>query len=151
MPDSSGPRTSEPFGPQPAARGQLSLSVVEAGVGIVLVFAVAATFGLALPDPGVREAQLDSYAADTARVLASESPRHGGSTRLAEVSRSRSGFRRERAALRRRVDRILPANLLYRVVTPHGAVGYPVPDNVPVGESTVATVGGEVTIRVWYA
>lgn len=141
----------DPHGTRPATRGQLSLSAIEVGIGIVLVFAVAATFGLALPDPGVRDAQLDAYAADTAQVLASEPPRHGGSTRLAEVSRSHDGFRRERAALRRRVDRILPANLLFRVVTPHGTVGYSVPDGVPVGESTIATVGGEVTVRVWYA
>jgi len=30
------------------------------------------------------------------------------------------------------------------------AVGYPVPAGVPVGERTVATGYGRVTIRVWY-
>lgn len=139
MPDSRDPR------------GQLSLPAVEAAVGILLVFAVAATFGLALPDPGVRQAQLDAYAGDAAAVLTAEPPRHGGATRLTEVGRSESAFRRERDALHRRVERILPDNLLFRVETPHGAVGYPEPRGVPVGVATVPTAGGEFTVRVWYA
>jgi hypothetical protein len=132
-------------------RGQLSLSVVEAGVGILVVVAVLATFGLSLPETGAREAQLDTYAADATTVLASEPPRHGGATRLAEVGRSRAAFERERAALERRVDRVLPANLLFRLTTPHGAVGYPVPDRVVVGRASVPTVQGDATLRVWYA
>lgn len=133
-----------------ADRGQLSLSVIEAGVGIVLVFAVTATFGLGLPDPGVQEAQLDRYAEDAGEVLANEPPRHGTTTRLAEVAASPARFEREREALDRRVDRILPDNLLFHVETPHGTVGYPRPDGVPVGESVVPTTNGAVRIRVWY-
>ncbi|WP_101295612.1 DUF7262 family protein [Halegenticoccus soli] len=132
-------------------RGQLSLSAVEAGVGVVFVLAVAAGFALGLPDAGAREAQLDSYAADAATVLAQEPPRHGGATRLAEVSRSEASFERERDALDRRVDRILPDNLMFRVRTPHGAVGYRRPTGVPVGHATVTTLHGDVTIWVWYA
>lgn len=132
-------------------RGQLSLSVIEAGIGILLVFAVAATFGLALPDPGVQEAQLDQYAEDAGDVLANEPPRHGATTRLAEVAASPARFERERAALDRRVDRILPDNLLFEVETPYGTVGYPRPDRVPIGEAVVPTTNGPVYIRVWYA
>jgi hypothetical protein len=40
---------------------------------------------------------------------------------------------------------------MYRVETPHGAVGYRQPAGVAVGERTVATVNSRVTIRVWYA
>lgn len=132
-------------------RGQLSLSLVEAAVGVVLLLAVASgfAFGVATPDASV--SQLDTYADDAATVLATEPPRHSGTTRLAEVARSEAAFERERAALDRRVDRILPANLLYRVETPHGAVGFPVPAGASVGERTVATGYGRVTIRVWYA
>lgn len=132
-------------------RGQLSLSAIEAGIGILLVFAVAATFGLGLPDPGVREAQLDRYAEDAGEVLANEPPRHGATTRLSEVAASPARFERERDALNRRVDRILPDNLLFEVETPHGTVGYPRPDRVPIGEAVVPTTDGAVHIRVWYA
>ena len=131
-------------------RGQLSLSLVEAAVGTVLVLAVASGFAFGVATPDGSAAQLETYADDTATVLADESPRHGGTTRLDEVARSQASFERERAALDRRVDRILPDNLLYRVETPHGAVGYPVPAGAPVGERTVATGYGRVTIRVWY-
>lgn len=132
-------------------RGQLPLSLVEGAVGVVLVLAVASGFALGVTAPGGSAAQLDTYADDAATVLATEPPRHGGTTRLTEVARSEAGFERERTALDRRMDRILPDNLMYRVRTPYGAVGYPVPAGVPVGERTVATGYGRVTIRVWYA
>jgi hypothetical protein len=84
-------------------------------------------------------------------VLANEAPRHRDATRLAEVAASKRAFDRERDALDRRVDRILPDNLMYRVETPHGAVGYRKPATATVGKATVTTVNGDVTIRVWYA
>ncbi|WP_254546220.1 DUF7262 family protein [Halomarina pelagica] len=133
------------------ARGQLSLSVVEAGVGAVLVLVVTMGFVLGVPTADTREAQLDAYASDAATVLANEPPRHRGTTRLAEVARSPDAFDRERAALGRRVERLLPDNLMYRVETPHGAVGYRKPAGVAVGAARVTTAHGDVTIRVWYA
>ncbi|MFC4358647.1 hypothetical protein ACFO0N_11920 [Halobium salinum] len=132
-------------------RAQLSLSVVEAGVGVVFVLAVAAGFGLGVPTANTQEAQLDAYAEDTATVLSREPPRHAGATRLSEVARSERAFERERDALERRVDRILTDNLLFRVSTPHGAVGFRRPVGVPTGEATVTTLHGDVTVRVWYA
>lgn len=131
-------------------RAQLSLPVVEAAVGVVFLLAVAASFGLALPAPATGEAQLDAYADDAATVLAEEPPRHGGDTRLAEVSRSPAAFDRERAALRDRVRRILGDNLLFRIRTPHGAVGFDRPNGVATGRASVATPGGEVVLWVWY-
>ncbi|PSP55341.1 hypothetical protein BRC82_06215 [Halobacteriales archaeon QS_1_67_19] len=134
-----------------AGRGQLSLSVVEAGVGVVLVLAVAIGFALGVSPPDDRAAQLELYAEDAATVLAGESPRHGGTTRLAEVARSPDAFDRERDALRRRVARILPDNLMFRVETPHGSVGFRKPAGVAVGTATVSTANGDVTVWVWYA
>lgn len=131
-------------------RAQLSLPAVEAGVGVLLVLAVVATFALPVADADTTEAQLDTYASDAATVLAGEPPRHAGATRLSEVARSEAAFERESDALERRIERILPDNLLYRVETPHGAVGYRVPAGVSVGVATVPTGYGEVTIRVWY-
>ena len=78
------------------------------------------------------------------------SPRHAGETRLSEVTRSADAFDRERDALTTRVDRILAENLMYRVETPHGAVGYERPAGAPTGHATVPTPHGEVTIWVWY-
>lgn len=132
-------------------RGQLSLSVVEAGIGAVLILAVAMGFALGVSPPDDRAAQLDLYAEDAATVLAGEPPRHGGATRLAEVVRSPDAFDRERAALQRRVERILPDNLLFRVQTPRGSVGFRKPAGVAVGSATVTTAHGDVTIWVWYA
>lgn len=132
-------------------RGQLSLSLVEAGVGVVFVLTVALGFALGVPQPDTREPQLDVYAEDAATVLSGQAPRHRGTTRLAEVLASEASFERERAALDRRVERILPDNLMYRVETPHGAVGFEKPAGLPVGRATVTTVNGDVTIWVWYA
>lgn len=131
-------------------RGQLSLSVVEAGVGVLFVLAVTMGFALGVPSADTETPQLNAYAEDAATVLASEPPRHGGETRLAEVTRSPAAFRREGAALERRVDRLLGENLMYRIETPHGAVGYRRPANAPTGHATQPTAGGEVTIWVWY-
>ncbi|WP_276259375.1 DUF7262 family protein [Haloglomus litoreum] len=134
-----------------ADRGQLSLPVVEAAVGVTLILAVAASLAAGVPAADTRTPQLEAYADDAATVLAGEPPRHQGATRLAEVTRSPEAFERERAALERRVDRILPDNLLYRVETPHGAVGFQRPAGVPVGRATVTSLNGPVTVEVWYA
>lgn len=131
-------------------RGQLSLSVVEAGIGVVLILAVAMSFALGTPAPDERTAQLDRYAEDTMAVLADEPPRHADSTRLSEIVRSSAAFDRESTELERRVERILPENLMFQVETQHGSVGYPRPGTVETGTATATTVGGEIVLRVWY-
>lgn len=145
-----GDRRPRRVGGSHADRAQLSLPAVEVAAGVLLVFGVLTAFALGAPAADTREPQLDAYARDAATVLAGEPPRHQGSTRLAEVVRSAESFERERAALDRRVDRILPDNVLYRVETPHGAVGYPKPAGVAVGSATVTTEHGDVTIYLWY-
>jgi hypothetical protein len=132
-------------------RGQLPVTAVEAGLGLLLLLGVSFTFVLGVPGAGTGETQLDAYASDAATLLANEPPRHAEQTRLGEVVGSEAAFRREKGALERRVERILPANVLFRVETEHGTVGHPVPDNVPTGTATVTTTGGDLTIRVWYA
>ena len=133
-------------------RGQVSLTVIETGVGLVLLLAVVFTFALGMPGGETEQTQqqLDIYATDTATLLANESPRHRDQTRLAEVAASARAFDREREELQRRVERILPQNVLFRVETAHGTVGHPLPDGVPTGEATVVTTNGAVTVRVWY-
>ena len=134
-------------------RGQASITAVEAALGILLLLSVTFGFALGVPDeePAEAQAQLDTYAADAATLLANEGPRHSDQTRLSEVTASPAAFEREKEALERRLDRILPANLLLQVETPYGAVGYPIPDRSKTGAATVLTTNGEVTLRVWYA
>lgn len=132
-------------------RGQAPLTAVEAALGVLLLASVAFVFVLGLPASPADETQLELYASDAATVLSSEGPRHADQTRLAELAASRESFERERGALERRLDRLLPANVLYRVETRHGSVGYPLPADVRTGTATVSTVNGDVTVRVWYA
>jgi len=134
-------------------RGQASITVVEAGIGVLLVTAVTLGFALGVPDGenARTQAQLDTYAADAATLLGNEPPRHADQTRLAEVTASQDAFDRERDALERRVDRILPANVLFQVETRYGSVGHPLPSGVQIGQATVLTTNGEVQLRVWYA
>lgn len=132
-------------------RGQLSLTAVEAAVGVVFVLGVAATFVAAPAGSGSGGAQLDTYAADAATVLANEPPHHGDDSRLAEVCASPAAFDRERDALRRRTERVLPANLLFRLRTPHGTVGFRPPTGVRTGWAVAPLPECRVIIRVWYA
>jgi len=132
-------------------RAQLSTPVAEAGVAVLLIAGVASVFVLGVPAPADGAAQLDAYAEDAGTVLAGEPPRHQDATRLSEVARSPESFDRESDALDRRLDRLLPDNLLYRVETDHGAVGYKRPAGVSYGATTVTTQHGDVRIRVWYA
>lgn len=130
-------------------RGQLSLSLVEAGVGVLVVFAVAATFVVGVPDPHAERAHLDRYASDAGVVLASDTA--GAEVSLADALRSDDAFAARRDALERRAADLLPANVLYRVATPRGSFGHPAPPDRTVGTARLATRHGPVTIRVWYA
>lgn len=130
-----------------------SITTIEAAVGVVLIVGVALLFVLSAPgsDAGHTQSQLDAYASDATTLLAGEQPRHADQTRLAEATASQAAFEREQAALERRIEQILPSNVLYRLETEYGAVGHPMPDDVRTGTATVSTVNGAVTLRVWYA
>lgn len=131
-------------------RAQLPLPAVEGALAVLLVLGVVAGFALGVAQPNETQ-QLDAYAEDAATILSQEPPRHRGGTRLAEVTRSADAFERERDALDRRVGRILPDNVMFRVETPHGRVGHRKPARVATGVATVTTRNGDLTIRVWYA
>lgn len=132
-------------------RGQASLTAVEAGIGVLVLLGVIFTFSLGAQEPDAGRAQLDAYADDAATLLAADQPQHGGATRLSEVVSSKDTFEREKETLVRRIDRILPENLMFRIETPYGTVGHPLPDDVPTGVATTTTRHGPVTLRVWYA
>ncbi|QLH84951.1 hypothetical protein HZS54_08695 [Halosimplex pelagicum] len=126
------------------------MPAVEGALAVLLVLGVVAGFALSVPQPDETQ-QLDAYAEDAATILSQEPPRHRGGTRLAEVTRSAETFERERDALDRRVERILPDNVMFRVETPYGRVGHRKPSRVATGAATVTTRHGDLTIRVWYA
>lgn len=131
-------------------RAQLSLSAVEMAVGVLFVLGVAGGFAVGLPDPGGREAQLNGYARDAATLLADEPPMGDGETRLSAAAGSPAGFERERVALAERLETLLPDSVAFRLRTPQGAVGYPLPSADPVGRTTVSTLRGDVSLWVWY-
>ena len=134
-------------------RGQATITAIEAGIGILLVLALSITFALGVPggeDPAT-QAQLEAYAEDTATILTQEQPRHADQSRLAEVTASEAAFEREAPALMRRIEEILPDNVLFRLDTPYGTIGHPLPDNVRTGTTTIATAEQPLTLNVWYA
>lgn len=133
-------------------RGQATVTAIEAGIGVLLLLALSVTFVLGPPggDDPAAQAQLDAYAEDTTTILASEQPRHGDRTRLSEVTASASAFEREADALERRIEAILPENVLFRLDTEYGSVGHPLPANVQTGTATLPTTNGPITLQVWY-
>ena len=131
-------------------RAQASITAVEAALGVLLLFGVTVTFALGTPAPSSEQTQLDAYARDAVTVLATDQPRHSGATRLAELTASFSSFEREKGAMERRLDRLLPDNVMFRLETAHGTVGYRLPDGVTTGVATTSTPTGTVTLRVWY-
>ena len=139
-------------------RAQLSLSLVEATVGVLFVLGVTAAFSFGPTVAPAREAQLDAYADDTLTVLAGDAPARAtagdatarGDSRLVAASRSPAAFERERLALRERTATLLPPNVAFRLDTPRGSVGFERPPDAPTGEASVVTTRGRVTLRVWY-
>ncbi|MEF8856015.1 MAG: hypothetical protein V5A16_01195 [Haloplanus sp.] len=131
-------------------RGQLSLSVVEAAIGVILVLGVAAGFAVGATGPTSSTPHLDTLARDTATVLGSEPTDSGQESRLSALARSERSFDRVRTPTRRRIAALLPDDVVFHVRTPRGSFGYPHPPTAPVGSVTVPTRHGPVTIRVWY-
>jgi hypothetical protein len=136
-----------------STRAQASITVVEAAIGVLLVLSMTFVFSLGVSDGTGQQtqAQLDAYAQDGAALLSNEPPRHRDQTRLAEMAESETTFEREQDELERRVERILPPNLMFRVETEYGTVGDRLPAGTQTGEATVLTTNGDVTLRVWYA
>lgn len=133
------------------ARAQASLTAVEAAIGVLLLLSVTFTFALGVHQPQPDRAQLDAYASDSLTMLATDQPEHGETTRLAEVVSSIDSFEREKETLVRRLERILPDNVMFRVETRYGTAGHPLPSGVETGVASTTTGHGTVTLRVWYA
>lgn len=131
-------------------RGQLSMPLVEAVVGALVILAVAGGFVVAGDGDGraARTAQLDREAADALWLLAEEP--FAENRTLAGVLAAEERFARNRSAVRARLVALLPDGAFFRLETPHGAVGQPAVDGVPAGEAARTTRHGRVRLRVWY-
>lgn len=133
-----------------STRGQLSLSVVEAVVGLVVVLAAATTFVVGLPETGAEDTELTVLAADGLTVLESTPPEDDGTSRLAALAEDQSNFVRERTLTAEQLRALYPRHARYRLETPHGVVGEPLPPRGPVGRAQRQTTGGRVTLWVWF-
>lgn len=133
-----------------SGRAQVSLPVVEAVVGALLILAVAGGFVVVGDGDGraARTAQLDREAADALSLLAVEP--FGENRTLDGVLSSESTFGRNRSAVESRLTALFPDGAFFRLETPRGTVGPPRVDGVPAGRSSVVTRYGEVRLWVWY-
>ncbi len=120
--------------------------MMEVAIGVLVVFAVLSGLVLGVPTPEFRETQLDAYAQDTATLLEDPSTQY----RPSELTTSPSAFERRAPILGDRLEELLPENLMARIETPHGAIGYRSPTDAPVGRTTIPTPNGSVQILVWY-
>jgi len=120
------------------ARAQLSVPLLEAALGILLLLSVAGAFAVGVPDPGAREARLDGYAADGLETLRDGDP-------------SLDAFvRGETTGIETRLERLTPPGARYRLESDTQSVGAPVPAGVPRGRASTATANGTATLWVWY-
>lgn len=129
-------------------RAQLSLTLVEAAIGAVLVLSVAAlvVFAAGGSGPSGEHARLDRYATDLGQVLVDPS---GGAPTLKTLVGSARSFDRVETAIRREAAATLPSGVFYRIETRYGSLGHPVPATEIVGTTTIQTVNGTVRIWVW--
>ncbi|MFB6123066.1 MAG: hypothetical protein ABEJ78_06380 [Haloferacaceae archaeon] len=132
------------------ARGQLSLSVFEAGIGVLLILGVAAGFGLGLAPPPTDSQQLDRYADDAATTLGASPATAGNVTLVVALARTPASFARERAFARARLATLVPTTVRVHVRTPVGSFGPAPPPTVAVGRETVPTRYGPVVVEAWY-
>lgn len=129
-----------------SSRAQLSLSVLEVAIGVLVVFAVLSGIILGVPTPEHRGTQLDTYARDTAILLEDPAAPH----RPSALTASPSAFEQGQKALRARLEGLLSENLMARIESPHGTIGYRAPPDAPIGRATIPTPNGSVQILVWY-
>jgi hypothetical protein len=131
-------------------RAQVSLSVVEGVVGLLVVVAASTTFLVGIPAAGTDEAELTNLATDGLTVLDATPPTGDGASRLTALVRERASFVRERDETDAQLRAVYPPGVRYRLETPYGAVGDPLPPERVVGRAQRHTAGGSVTLRVWF-
>ncbi len=119
-------------------RGRISFSVIEAGIGVLLIISVLSLTTIAPPGETTETAQLEVYASDVAALLMTDAVEERPGTRSPERTRDA-------------VEAWLPKHLDYHIQTPTGTVGEPPPSGTPTGTATRSTPHGSITVMVWYA
>ncbi|WP_380678786.1 DUF7262 family protein [Salinigranum sp. GCM10025319] len=130
-------------------RGQVSLSIVEAIVGLVVVLAATTTFLVGLPETGADEADLNRLADDGLTALDSTPPAGDGASRLTALARGPGSFAVERSDADEQLRELYPRRVRYRLETPHGTIGEPLPPTRTTGLARRYTPEGDVTFWVW--
>ena len=130
-------------------RGQVSLSLVEAVVGLLVVLAAATTFLVGLPDAGAESEELDVLAADGLAALGATPPTEDGASRLSALARARGTFTQEARPTDDQLRALYPETVRYHLETPHGTVGTPVPPSRTFGQAQAYRLNTWVTLRVW--
>jgi hypothetical protein len=130
-------------------RGQVSLSILEAVVGLVVVLAASTTFLVGLPETGADGADLRLLADDGLTALDSTPPAGDGASRLTALAREPGSFAVERSDADAQLRELYPRRVRYRLETPHGAIGEPPPPARTTGKARRYTPDGDVTLWVW--
>lgn len=129
------------------ARGQLSLTVVEAAIATLFVLAVAASFTLT-PTP-TETPPLDQQATDTAALVASV-PADAPGTLLGVACESSGDFDARAEQLHATASTGLPDGAFVWLRTSVGSVGTPPPDSARVGTASAVVPRCTATLEVWY-
>jgi hypothetical protein len=129
------------------ARGQLSLTVVEATVATLLILAVAVGFTLT-PTPDLTDS-LDRQANDASELVASL-PADGPGTLLGAACRSPGDFGSRAGRLHTTASTGLPSGAFVSIRTPTGSVGPEPPEHARVGTARAVVPACTATVRVWY-
>ena len=132
------------------SRAQLATSLIESGVGALLILAVVSGFLWAPIDTANSTPELDQLAADTLYILDEDTSSNSSQTRLAAMCHSSSMSMSEQTLLRDRIETILPPTVFAEIKSPHGTIG----PAAPVGGYTgrAVSVGNHCTvaIEIWY-
>lgn len=131
------------------SRAQVSLSLVEAVVGLLVVLAAMTMFLVDLPDPDAAAADLNRLADDGLTVL-DATPTADDASQLTALARDESRFARNADDAEERLGELYQPTVRYRLETPYGVVGQPLPPSGSVGRAQRWVSGGRVTLWVWY-
>ena len=134
----------------PDDRAQLATSLIESGVGALLILAVVSGFLWAPGETTGSTAELDQLAADTLHILEGEIPSSSEQSYLMAMCDTSSTIMTEQTLLRDRVSAILPPTVFAQIKTPHGTIGPAVPVGGHTGQAVSIGSRCTVAIEVWY-
>lgn len=128
-------------------RAQLSMTLLEAGLAVVLIFGVTGLILVADADPdgdtGGRA--VNQFAVDVGHLITGST----GTPSIDRVLATNTSFAEYRDDIETTIRAALPPGYFFRIQTAYGGIGYPKPAHVELGQATVQSFNGTVTIWVW--